>query len=188
MTGVNHDDAIAKRQRRPEQQRFEIFLQIEAVDKNLVVNEFRGETEIDFRAVPGLLRGCRCPKPSCRSPNRSHKRPPACGQQMRLADFVFGGPAIERSPRCHRRRRTTGGSGGWRHRSAWPRRGEFFYGVGIRPVQRGVFPSHDRRRRNGFLRNGGCGGTPRQKNRRADKDGRWFEHPVIVRMLKPDSS
>ena len=43
MTGVDHDDAIAKCQRGPEQKRFEVFLQIEAVDKNLVVNEFRGE-------------------------------------------------------------------------------------------------------------------------------------------------
>ena len=46
MAGINHDDAIAIRQRRPEQQRLNIFLQIKAVDENLVVNEFRGEPEL----------------------------------------------------------------------------------------------------------------------------------------------
>ena len=36
MAGVNHDDTIAKGQRRPKQQRLNVFLQIEAVDENLV--------------------------------------------------------------------------------------------------------------------------------------------------------
>src|ERR1039457_5766566 len=103
MAGVNHDDAIAKRQRGSEQKRLEIFIQIEAVNEKLVVSELRSEAELNFRAVPSRVaaadvqnhRAVRRPNGIC-----GHGR---AGYQMRLADLVFSGPAIERGPRCYRR-------------------------------------------------------------------------------------
>ena len=52
VPGINHNGPVAKRQRRPEQQRFNIFLQINTIDKDLVVDELRGKTQIHFHAVP----------------------------------------------------------------------------------------------------------------------------------------
>jgi len=77
MTGINHDDTIAKCQRRPEQQRLNIFLQIHAMNENLVVNDSGAKprlTTVSFK----LLRGCRFPMQSCRSANSLHIAARAC--------------------------------------------------------------------------------------------------------------
>jgi len=126
MAGINHDDAIAKGQRWPEQQRLNVFLQINAMNENLVVNEFRGETELNFRAVPGRVAAADFQ--NHRAVRRTHRirGHGRIGQPMRRADFVFGGPAIERSPRRHRRGVRCIGPGGWRHRPDRPWGGEFF--------------------------------------------------------------
>ncbi len=47
MAGINHHDAVgAERERRLQQQRLQIFLQIQTVDEYLAVNDLRGKAEI----------------------------------------------------------------------------------------------------------------------------------------------
>ncbi len=189
---------VPKRQRRPAQKRFEIFLQIEPVQRNLAVNDLRREAEIDFNAVPGrfvaadsqnhhaVARTDRISRsPASRTAGAARRRgalPPSGSSEVQVdrrgAGFgiMTGGLLMETAELpAHR-------LGGLRRNP--------FHGGGIGPVQ----CRRNRRLRfaNGFVGGGACCRLRRatgQKNQRANKnDSRKFEHAPIVRNGNADSS
>ena len=100
VAGVEHEHAAgAERGRFAQQQRLQIFLQVEAVDKNLVVNDFRREAEVHFQPAPDRLPAANFQ--NHRAPGRGdgvagHRQ---TGQLARRRDFILRRPAVERSPR-----------------------------------------------------------------------------------------
>ena len=164
---------------------------------NLAVNDFRREAEMDFNAVPRRLAAADFQNHHAVTRAGGILGHGLAGQLVRRAEAVSGGPAIERYPRCHRRRccrrlRTRNHDGrsdrlnGRRNRLDRLRRKQICCG-GIGPIQR------RRNQRPGladdFRRRPRLRGAARQKYQRATKkDSRRFEHPPIVRNRKRDSS
>ena len=197
MAGIEHEHTIgSKGQRFVEQQRLQIFLQIETVNENLVVNDFGRKTEVHCQTIPTRLAAadfqnhCAVVRTNGIAGDRRIRN------FARRGEFIFHRPTVERSPSQNGR--------GWRNflrrrnrMNGW-RRNRFDNGV--RRQIFGRIPFYQRglddliRQRPfawGWLRfrtliNAVAAREEQQHS--AKNDSRKFEHAPIVRKQNADSS
>ena len=97
MAWVNDNDTVVlrRRKRRFAQQRLQIFLQVQPVHKNLIVNDLRFEAEIDLDAVPGRVAAAYFQKHHAVGRTNRIRGDWQTRQQVRSADAVLRGPTVQ---------------------------------------------------------------------------------------------